>query len=50
LTEKLVDGIIEDSRSFNDFAKNWIKKVFSYLIPGYKPPCKKKIRRKINKK
>jgi hypothetical protein len=22
LTEKLVDGIIEDSRSFNDFAKN----------------------------
>ena len=41
LNEKLVDAIIEDSRTSNDFAKNGIKKIFSYLIPGYKPPCKK---------
>ena len=49
LNEKLVDAIIEDSRTFNDFAKNGIKKVFSFLIPGYKPPCKKTIRRMIKK-
>ncbi len=50
LNEKLVDAIIEDSRTFNDFAKNGIKNVFSFLIPGHKPPCTKTIRRMIKKK
>ena len=49
LNEKLVDAIIEDSRTFNDFAKNRIKKVFCFLIPGFKLPCKKTIRRMIKK-
>ena len=43
LDEMLVDCIIEDARTFNDFLKKGIKKVLLYLKPGYKPPCKKTI-------
>ncbi len=50
LNDKIVDAIIEDSRTFNDFAKNGIKKVFSYLMPGYEPPSEKTIRKMIKKR
>jgi hypothetical protein len=38
LNEKLVDSIIEDSRTYNDFAKGGIKSLFNYFSPGFKPP------------
>lgn len=38
LKEKLVDSIIEDTRTFNDFAKSGMKNLFNYLLPGFKPP------------
>ena len=50
LDELVVDAIIQDSRTFNDFAKNGIKKVFEFLKPGYKPPSKKRIRKMIKTK
>ncbi len=48
--DKLVDSIIEDSRTFNDFLKSGIKKLFKLLKPGYKPPCYKTIMKLIKKK
>ena len=50
LDEKIVDSIIEDSRTFNDFAKKGMKKLFAFLKPGYKTPSKKFIRKMIKKK
>jgi hypothetical protein len=50
LKEKLVDSIIEDSRAFNDFAKSGMKNLFNYLLPGFKPPSHKTIRKMIKRR
>ena len=50
INNKIVDSIIEDSRTFNDFTKTGIKKLFDYLKPGYKPPSSKTIRKMIKRR
>jgi hypothetical protein len=48
--EMIVNSIITDSRTFNDFKKKGIFQLLKYLKPGYKTPSKKTIRKMIKTK
>ena len=50
INEIIVDSIITDSRTFNDFLKKGITTLFEYLKPGYKPPSKKTITKMIKRR
>ena len=46
----IVDAIITDSRSYGDFDKPGIKRVFKKLKPDYEPPKRMKVSRRLGKK
>ncbi|CAM4957481.1 unnamed protein product [Rotaria socialis] len=47
LDSALVSCIINDSRSFDDFRKNGMRQCLSIAVPGYIPPHRSTIKRKI---
>lgn len=50
LNELVYDCVIEDSRTFLDFRKRGISRIFDKLKPGYKPPCRQTIAKHLKKK
>ena len=50
LDEIVLDCIIKDSRTFNDFNKVGMLKLLGVIKPGYKPPSRKSIARRLKKK
>lgn len=50
LNEMVYDCVIQDSRTFMDFNKKGIRRIFAKLKPGYTPPCRQTIAKHLKKK
>ena len=50
LNQLVFDCVIEDSRTFSDFRKRGICRIFEKLKPGYRPPCRQTIAKHLKKK
>ncbi|CAF0754591.1 unnamed protein product [Brachionus calyciflorus] len=48
IDKALIECVILDSRPFGDFSKPGIKKLLNVLIPGYSPPNRKTISKKLS--
>lgn len=50
LNELVYDCVIQDSRTFMDFRKRGIRRIFEKLKPGYMPPSRQTIAKHLKKK
>ena len=50
LNDEMINCIITDSRTFNDFNKPGMRRFLNVIKPGYKPCCREKVGKEIKKK